>query len=233
MPGLAWPTAWTSRTVGPTCLTHSTSPRTSLLRRSRKAPTTPMRACSGSRRVEREPHKGKSPGRALALNPNYAFAYGTRGLDRSLPRSSAGRHSAFSSVPYASTRPSRSNTRTSLVRPIWWRVSTTPQRPPFRERIRLTPTTDLSRALLASALGHLGAPAEARRVWHELKDVSPRYSFEERLARLPFQNQADGDKTRQGLARAGHFPRIDSGKSFGKQARESRSALAIRGLRGE
>ena len=73
----------------------------------------------------------------------------------------------------------------------------------FRERIRLMPKTDLSRAFLASALGHLGESAEARRVWHELKDVNPRYSFEEHLARLPFQNQADAEKIRQGLAKAG------------------------------
>ena len=72
----------------------------------------------------------------------------------------------------------------------------------FRERIRLMPKTDLSRAFLASALGHLEESAEAQRVWHELKDVNPRYSFED-LARLPFQNQADADKIRQGLAKAG------------------------------
>jgi adenylate cyclase len=72
----------------------------------------------------------------------------------------------------------------------------------LRERIRLTPKTDLSRAFLASALGHLGESAEARRVWHELRDINPRYSFEEHLARLPFQNQADGERIREGLAKA-------------------------------
>ena len=72
----------------------------------------------------------------------------------------------------------------------------------LRERIRLTPKTDLSRAFLASALGHLGESAEARRVWHELRDINPRYSFEEHWARLPFQNQADGERIREGLAKA-------------------------------
>jgi len=35
----------------------------------------------------------------------------------------------------------------------------------FRERIRLVPRTDFSRAPLASALGHLGEIDEARRIW--------------------------------------------------------------------
>ena len=37
----------------------------------------------------------------------------------------------------------------------------------FRERIRLVPDTDLSRALLACALGHLGDIDEAQRIWSE------------------------------------------------------------------
>jgi adenylate cyclase len=41
------------------------------------------------------------------------------------------------------------------------------------ERIRLTPTTDFSRAYYASALGHLGEVAEAQRVWQALKEDQP------------------------------------------------------------
>ena len=73
----------------------------------------------------------------------------------------------------------------------------------LRERIRLAPETDLSRAFLASALGHLGEVEEARRVWAELKAVNPRYSFEAHLARLPFRNRADADGIADGLAKAG------------------------------
>jgi len=73
----------------------------------------------------------------------------------------------------------------------------------FRERIRLVPDTDLSRALLASALGHLGDIDEARRIWTELKQVNPRYSFVEHLSRLPFSNPADADTIKDGLAKAG------------------------------
>jgi adenylate cyclase len=73
----------------------------------------------------------------------------------------------------------------------------------FRERIRLAPDTDLSRALLASALGHLGEIDDARRVWAELKKISPTYSFTEHINRLPFKVQADVNRIREGLTKAG------------------------------
>jgi adenylate cyclase len=73
----------------------------------------------------------------------------------------------------------------------------------FRERIRLTPQTDLSRALLASALGHLGRVEEARKTWRELMDVNPAYSFAAHMARQPFVNSTGSDKIAAGLAKAG------------------------------
>ncbi len=73
----------------------------------------------------------------------------------------------------------------------------------FRERIRLSPKTDLSRGMLISALGHLGEVEAARRVAAELKQVSPKYSFAGHLARLPFTNPADTDRIREGFALAG------------------------------
>lgn len=73
----------------------------------------------------------------------------------------------------------------------------------FRERIRLSPKTDLSRGLLVSALGHLGEVEEAQRVWAEVKAISPKYSFAGHLARLPFTNPADAERLREGFAKAG------------------------------
>jgi adenylate cyclase len=73
----------------------------------------------------------------------------------------------------------------------------------FRERIRLTPETDFSRALLASALGHLSRVDEARQTWRELVKVNPAYSFVAHMNRLPFVNPTDTDKIAAGLARAG------------------------------
>ncbi len=73
----------------------------------------------------------------------------------------------------------------------------------FRERILLAPETDFSRAFLAATLGHLGQGDEARRVWQELKQVNPKYTFEGHMKRLPFSRQADVDRIVEGLAKAG------------------------------
>jgi len=73
----------------------------------------------------------------------------------------------------------------------------------FKDRITINPTTDLSRALLASALGHLGRVDEARQIWRELKEINPRYSYAHHFARLPFRDPADVDKLTDGLRKAG------------------------------
>ena len=73
----------------------------------------------------------------------------------------------------------------------------------FRERVRLIPETDLSRALLAVALGHLGEAEEARRVWRELMEINPKYSFAEHVGRLPFRDPADAARLAEGLSKAG------------------------------
>ena len=73
----------------------------------------------------------------------------------------------------------------------------------FRERIQLAPKTDLSRAFLAVALGHLGEAEEAQRVWRELMEINPKYSFAEHVGRLPFRNGADADRLAEGLRKTG------------------------------
>jgi len=73
----------------------------------------------------------------------------------------------------------------------------------FKERIRLAPKTDLSRAFLAVALGHLGEAEEARRVWRELIEINPKYSFAEHVGRLPFRDRVDIDHLAEGLSKAG------------------------------
>jgi adenylate cyclase len=73
----------------------------------------------------------------------------------------------------------------------------------FRERILLSPKTDLSRAFLAVALGHLGEVEEAGQVWRELMEINPKYSFAEHVGRLPFRNKADVDQLAEGLSKAG------------------------------
>ncbi len=73
----------------------------------------------------------------------------------------------------------------------------------FRERIRQSPKTDLSRGLLVSALGHLGEIEEARRIWSEVRQLNPKYSFAGHLARLPFTNPADAERIREGFVKSG------------------------------
>ena len=73
----------------------------------------------------------------------------------------------------------------------------------FRERIRQVPTTDLSRSLLASALGHLGQVDEARRVWGQIAAINPGYTLDAHLGRLTYSNPADPARIREGLALAG------------------------------
>lgn len=76
----------------------------------------------------------------------------------------------------------------------------------FRERIRLAPRTDLSRAFLASALGHLGEHEAARTVWAELRDINPAYSFTSHMSRLPFRLPGSRDRIAEGLVSAGIDP---------------------------
>jgi TolB-like protein len=73
----------------------------------------------------------------------------------------------------------------------------------LKERILLVPETDMSRAYLAAALGHLEQAEDARRVWNELIAISPDYSFAAQIRRMPFQNPADVDRIEEGLRKAG------------------------------
>ena len=69
--------------------------------------------------------------------------------------------------------------------------------------VGISPKTDLSRAFLAVALGHLGEAEEAGQVWRELMEINPKYSFAEHVGRLPFRNTADVDRLAEGLSKAG------------------------------
>jgi adenylate cyclase len=139
--------------------------------------------------------------RALSLNPNYALALNARAnvhiysgepaeairlyeqairLDPAQPQ-----HIHFLGIAYFVA----GNYETAVAK--------------FKERIALTPNTDLSRAFLASALGHLGRLDEARQIWRELNEINPRYSYAAHIGRLPFKDPADADKFIDGLRKVG------------------------------
>ncbi|WP_235679259.1 adenylate/guanylate cyclase domain-containing protein [Aquibium microcysteis] len=75
--------------------------------------------------------------------------------------------------------------------------------PLLRERIAKSPNTDVARVLLASTLGHLGEPAQAKRFWDEVFVVNPRYSLEHRSRILPYKDPSDWERVLDGLAKAG------------------------------
>jgi adenylate cyclase len=142
---------------------------------------------------------------ALALNPNYALAHGARGIidvylgdplsaipriERAVrldPANAGSQPQQFHFLGTAYLTAGKYEAAAAL----------------FRERIRLAPRTDLSRAFLASALGHLGRIDEARQIWRELKEINPKYSFDEHVGRLPFKNREDVDGIKEGLIKAG------------------------------
>ena len=73
----------------------------------------------------------------------------------------------------------------------------------LRQRIVLVPNTDFSRAILTSALGHLGEVDDARRVWGELMVINPNYSFAAHIGRQPFKREEDVERIAEGLRKAG------------------------------
>lgn len=139
---------------------------------------------------------------AYALNPNFALALGARGivhiytgqpekaipyLERAIRLDPAFQHQQIHFLGVAHLVAGDFEKAVQL----------------FRDRIFLNPNTDLSRALLASALGHLGRIEEARQVWAELVRINPHYSFSDHIARLPFRDRADADRIAHGLRKAG------------------------------
>jgi adenylate cyclase len=156
-------------------------------------------AASGKKDLDRAAAGGD---KALRLNPNFAHAYSTRGLV-----------SMYAGQPLAA------------VSDIEWAIRLDPAAKwhylhflgsarllagdyktavsLFRERIGLAPKTDLSRAFLAVALGHLGEAEEAQWVERELMEVNPKYSFAAHVGRLPFRDRAEADRLAPGLSKAG------------------------------
>ena len=138
---------------------------------------------------------------ALRLNPNFAPAYGSRGVVE-IYRAKPG-----AAIPYfekAARLDPASNLyvhllgMAHLLKHNYETAAAT-----LRERIRMFPETDISRSLLAAALGHLGEFEEARSIWAELRAINPDYSVDEHMKMIFFHNAADAETVRQGLAKAG------------------------------
>ncbi len=139
--------------------------------------------------------------RALSLNPNYGHAHLARGLVHVYSGE------PVKGIPYIEQAmrldPAQQQYRHFLGTAYLVAGNYEAAAAILKERVAITPTTDLSRALLASALGHLGRAEEARQIWRELKEINPRYSYADHFGRLPFRNPADADKFIDGLRKAG------------------------------
>ena len=138
---------------------------------------------------------------AVSLNPNYAFAYNCLG---SIHTYSGRPLEAIAVIEHAMRLdPAWSKQYLHFLGTAYLLAGKYETAAALlRQRILLVPETDFSRAILASALGHLGQVEEARMIWDELQKINPRYSFREHFARLPFR-QEDVEKVAEGLAKAG------------------------------
>jgi len=138
---------------------------------------------------------------ALSLNPNFALAHNLRGSNRiysgnpleAIPEIEHGMRldPALSSqflhfLGMAYLLAGKYETAAAVL----------------KQRIVIVPRTDFTRALLASALGHLGELEEARRVWGELKEINPNYAFVDHVGRLPFRRKEDVERIADGLRKA-------------------------------
>jgi adenylate cyclase len=139
--------------------------------------------------------------RALLLNPNYALALNARGLVHVYTGEPV---KGIAYIEHAMRLdPAQQQYRHFLGTAYLVAGNYETAAAILKERVAITPTTDLSRALLASALGHLGRAEEAGQIWRELKEINPRYSYVDHFGRLPFRNPADADKFTDGLRKAG------------------------------
>ena len=73
----------------------------------------------------------------------------------------------------------------------------------FKRRLIHMPSSDVTRAYLASLYGHTGHEDEARRLWSELMAINPQYTIEHTLRVLPYHDRAPLEQFVEGLRRAG------------------------------
>jgi len=73
----------------------------------------------------------------------------------------------------------------------------------FKRRLIRMPTSDVTRAYLASLYGHTGRIEAAQQVWRELMEINPKYTPELTLRILPYKDRAPLEQFMAGLRKAG------------------------------
>ena len=71
------------------------------------------------------------------------------------------------------------------------------------ERLRRTPNSETSHALLAACYGHLGRFDEARGAWADVMRIAPNFSIERQRRILPYKNPYDFERRVEGMRKAG------------------------------
>ena len=139
--------------------------------------------------------------RALTLNPNYANGAFTRGIHAIF----AGRYN--DAIPFIE-RAMRLDPHFSQQHLHYLGMAYLLQgddeaaEQVFAERVLLAKDTDIGRAMLASALGHLGRCEEAQKTWRELIEINPSFDIGRRLALLPFKDANASARILEGLKAA-------------------------------
>lgn len=142
---------------------------------------------------------------ALALNPNFAAAYGTMGNIETY-RGNPGGALPYLEVALRLDPGFRSQTLHFFGLARLMAGDLEGAQATLRERLALTPGSDISRAYLAVTLGLAGAEEAARAVWAELMAINPDYSFDAHMHRLPWQRPDQIAYLRGGLEMAGIRP---------------------------
>jgi len=73
----------------------------------------------------------------------------------------------------------------------------------FKRRLVHMPTSDVTRAYLASLYGHTDRHDEAGQVWAELMAINPQYTIEHTLRVLPFTDPSPLEHFVEGLRKSG------------------------------
>jgi len=73
----------------------------------------------------------------------------------------------------------------------------------LRQRLMRNPGSDVSRVMLASALGHVGRAEEARAEWQRAISDNPNYSLAQKRRVLPYRDPAGFEQMVDGLRQAG------------------------------
>jgi adenylate cyclase len=71
------------------------------------------------------------------------------------------------------------------------------------ERVKRTPNSETSYALLAACYGHLGRFDEARAAWADVMRIAPNFSIERQRRILPYKNPDDFERRVEGMRKAG------------------------------